>query len=51
MNDLLENKEIRDICSKDDKNARFGYKTATSLFYGYKNHIAITEKRAKSDRS
>lgn len=45
MKDLLENEQIRDIRSKDDKDARFGHKTATSTFYGYKNHIAMTEER------
>ena len=30
---------------KDDKDARFGHKTTTSTFYGYKNHIAMTEER------
>lgn len=43
--ELLENKQIRDIRSKDDKDARFGHKTATSTFYGYKNHLALTEDR------
>ena len=45
MEDLLENEQIRDIRSKDDKDARFGHKTATSTFYGYKNHLAMTEDR------
>lgn len=45
MNELLENEQIREIRSKDDKDARFGHKTATSTFYGYKNHIAMTEER------
>lgn len=45
MKELLENEQIRDIRSKDDKDARFGHKTATSTFYGYKNHIAMTEGR------
>ena len=45
MKELLENEQIREIRSKDDKDARFGHKTATSTFYGYKNHIAMTEER------
>ena len=45
MNELLENEQIREIRSKDDKDARFGHKTAASTFYGYKNHIAMTEER------
>ena len=45
MKELLANEQIRDIRSKDDKDARFGHKTATSTFYGYKNHIAMTEER------
>lgn len=45
MKELLEEEKIRDIRSKDDKDARFGHKTATSTFYGYKNHLAMTEDR------
>lgn len=45
MKELLENEQIRDIRSKDDKDARFGHKTATSTFYGYKNHLAMTQER------
>ena len=45
MKELLEDEKIRDICSKDDKDARFGHKTPTSTFYGYKNHLAMTEER------
>ena len=46
--DILEEmlkETIRDIRSKDDKDTQFGYKTATSIFYGYKNHLAMTEER------
>ena len=45
INELLEEEQIRTIRSKDDKDARFGHKTARSTFYGYKNHIAMTENR------
>lgn len=34
-----------EIRSKDDEDARFGHKTTTSTFYGYKNHLAMTEER------
>ena len=45
MKELLEDEQIREIRSKDDKDARFGHKTASSTFYGYKNHLAMTEER------
>lgn len=45
IKELLDNEQIREIRSKDDKDARFGHKTATSTFYGYKNHMAMTEER------
>ena len=45
IKELLENEQIREIRSKDDKDARFGHKTASSTFYGYKNHLAMTEER------
>lgn len=45
IKELLETEKIRDIRSKDDEDARFGHKTPTSTFYGYKNHLAITEER------
>ena len=45
IKELLEDEQIRDIRSKDDRDARFGHKTATSTFYGYKNHLAMTEER------
>lgn len=32
MKELLENEQIREIRSKDDKDARFGHKTASSTF-------------------
>lgn len=32
-----------EIRSKDNKDVRLGRKTATNAFYGYKNHIAMTE--------
>lgn len=45
IKELLEDEQIRDIRSKDDKDARFGHKTPTSTFYGYKNHLAMTQER------
>lgn len=45
VSELLEDEQIQSIRSKDDKDARYGYKTPTSSFYGYKNHIAMTEER------
>ena len=43
IHELLETEKIREIRSKDDEDARFGHKTPTSTFYGYKNHLAMTE--------
>lgn len=45
IRELLETEKIREIRSKDDEDARFGHKTSTSTFYGYKNHLAMTEER------
>lgn len=42
---LLDTDKIREIRSKDDEDARFGHKTPSSTFYGYKNHLAMTEER------
>ena len=42
---LLDTDKIREIRSKDDEDARFGHKTPMSTFYGYKNHLAMTEER------
>ena len=45
IKELLDTDRIREIRSKDDEDARFGHKTANSDFFGYKNHIAMTEER------
>lgn len=45
MKKLFENEQLRAIRSKDDKDVWFGHKTATSTFYGYKNHFTMTEDR------
>ena len=42
---LLDTDKSREIRSKDDEDARFGHKTPMSTFYGYKNHLAMTEER------
>lgn len=42
---LLDTEDIRKIRSKDDEDARFGHKTATRKFFGYKAHIAMSEDR------
>lgn len=42
---LLETERIREIRSKDDEDARFGHKTSSSTFFGYKSHLAMTEER------
>lgn len=36
MKELLEDERLKEIRSKDDKDARFGHKTATSTFLGIK---------------
>ena len=45
IKELLESDRIREIRSKDDEDARFGHKNVASTFFGYKNHIALTEER------
>ena len=45
IKDLLESDRIREIRSKDDEDARFGHKTPTHTFFGYKTHIAMSEDR------
>jgi transposase len=45
IKELLDTDRIREIRSKDDEDARFGHKTANSTFFGYKNHLAMTEER------
>jgi len=45
IKELLESDRIREIRSKHDEEARFGHKSETSAFFGYKNHIAMTEER------
>jgi len=45
IKELLDTDRIREIRSKNDEDARFGHKTADSTFFGYKNHLAMTEER------
>ena len=45
IKELLEDDRIREIGSTHDEDARFGRKGASTSFFGYKNHIAMTEER------
>ena len=45
IKELLDTDRIREIRSKNDEDARFGHKTANSTFFGFKNHLAMTEER------
>lgn len=45
IRELLDSDRLREIRSKDDEDARFGHKTATSTFFGYKTHIAMSDDR------
>lgn len=45
IKELLDSNRIRQIRSKDDEDARFGHKTTTSTFFGYKTHIAMSDDR------
>lgn len=42
---VLDDENIRKICSKADHDARFGFKSGRKSFFGYKTHIAMTEER------
>lgn len=43
--ELLETEKIHEIRSKNDEDAKFGHKTVSNTFFGYKNHMAMTEER------
>jgi transposase len=45
IKELLDTNRIREIRSKDDEDARFGHKKVSSTFFGFKNHLAMTEER------
>ena len=42
---MLDTDRIRKIRSKEDEDARFGHKTPTKKFFGYKTHIAMSDDR------
>jgi len=43
--ELLEGDKIKEVQSLADEDARCGYKSEHNSFFGYKNHIAMTEER------
>lgn len=45
IQELLDTDRIREIRSKVDEDARFGHKTPTKTFFGFKSHLAMTEER------
>ncbi len=45
IDELLKSDKIKEIQSAYDKDAKQGYKSETNSFFGYKNHIAMTEDR------
>lgn len=45
IKELLDTGHIREIRSKNDEDARFGHKTASSTFFGFKSHLAMSEER------
>lgn len=45
IKELLDTEQIQVIYSENDQDARFGHKTAKSSFFGYKNHLAMSEER------
>ena len=45
IEEVLNSKKIAEIQSISDVDAKQGYKSETNSFFGYKNHIAMTEDR------
>lgn len=45
IEELLDSDKIKEIQSASDKDAKQGYKSEDNDFFGYKNHIAMTEDR------
>ena len=45
IEEILNSKQIEEIQSLSDTDAKQGYKSETNSFFGYKNHIAMTEER------
>lgn len=45
IKELLEEDKIKNIQSQNDEDAKIGHKSQDDSFFGYKNHIAMTEER------
>ena len=45
VKEMLESKKINEIQSTSDEDAKQGYKSEDNDFFGYKNHVAMTEDR------
>jgi IS5 family transposase len=45
INVILEDDKIKDIQSQFDEDATIGHKSIDSSYFGYKNHIALTDER------
>ena len=45
IEEILESDKIKEIQSASDQDAKQGYKSETNEFFGYKNHLAMTEDR------
>ena len=45
VKELLADEKIKQVQSASDKEAKRGYKSEDAPFFGYKNHIAMTEER------
>jgi len=45
VEEMLENDKIKEIQSVVDEDAKLGFKSEHNSFFGYKNHIAMTEER------
>ena len=43
--ELLKDEKVRELQSLADEEAKTGHKSADDRFFGYKNHIAMTEER------
>jgi IS5 family transposase len=45
LKDILKKEDLKEIQSIVDKDAKNGYKSEENSFFGYKNHLAMTEER------
>jgi IS5 family transposase len=45
VNEILKDNKIKDIQSQFDEDASIGHKSIDSSYFGYKNHIALTDER------